>query len=348
MSNFARPAKFFLLGVILLIASLIPYYWSHHLGKPATVVRAAIDVGSGATKLRVAEVDLKSRKIVKILLNTQFTVGYQEDLAHSTDGKFSPEVMKTGLQAFKDAVKQANDLGAHKVVAIATAAFRKADNAENFIQEIHQQTGVDVYVIDQNLEGELAFEAANAALAVQSDNLVVWDVGGGSLQLTAKTPQGEYLIYRGHEASIPFKNFVIETIQQRNIKDYSSPNPLTKEEMTAAEEHARDLAKKVDPVFKEKIMKPATEIVGVGSLFAYGIHPLVDNHNPFTLEEYAQAVGKLMGKTDAELGGGDFVNVKVTNAILVLGFMQGLHIPHMQVIDVNNADGALLFERFWK
>jgi hypothetical protein len=39
--------------------------------------------------------------------------------------------------------------------------------------------------------------------------------------------------------------------------------------------------------------------------------------------------------------------VEVSNAILALGFMEGLQIDEMQIIHVNNADGALIYQPFW-
>lgn len=34
--------------------------------------------------------------------------------------------------------------------------------------------------------------------------------------------------------------------------------------------------------------------------------------------------------------------------ILAFGFMQGLGIKQMEIINVNNADGAMVYEPFWK
>lgn len=52
-------------------------------------------------------------------------------------------------------------------------------------------------------------------------------------------------------------------------------------------------------------------------------------------------------KDDQQVGGGDYANVQVTNAILVLGYMQTLNINQMEALDINNADGALLYADFW-
>jgi len=347
MKKLTRPMKLLIVGIVLIAASLIPYYWSESLRSQQVVVRAAIDIGSGSTKLRVAEVNPVTNRIVRLLENRQFTVLYQEDLEANPDHEFTKKVMDTGLEAIQTSVEIAKKHEAEKVIAIATAAFRKAENSEKYIQRIFDESNVKVFVIDQNLEGKLAFEAALSRLNIRPSNLIVWDIGGGSLQLTTMNTGGEYEIYRGHEAVVPFKNYVMREIQKKDPMKASTPNPMNWLEIQEAEEHARSLAQKVDAVFKKKILKKGTQVVGVGSVFEYGIIPLVKDKNPFTLKDITTSLHELVGKTDEELGGGDFSNVFVTNGILIIGFMEELHIEKIQVLDVNNADGAMLYEPFW-
>jgi len=314
----------------------------------ATTIRAALDIGSGATKLRVAEVDLKTSQIVNILESKSFTTPYQEKLSKSSEGVFDHDVMEIGLNSLKESVEIAKKYGAEKVIAVATAAFRKAKNSETFIQKIYEETGIEVNVIDQGLEGELAFKAVQSQLGVPPADLVVWDIGGGSLQLTTVDPKGELIIYRGNEASTPFKNFVIEEIQDKKISHINSPNPLNVKEIMQANAHAQRLAQKVDRVIKDKINAPQTIIVGVGNIFGYQLTSMFDNQKSFTRDGLVGAVADLAGKSDRDVGGGDFANVYVTNAALILGFMEGLDINQMQITDINPADGAFFYAPFWE
>lgn len=311
------------------------------------VVRAAIDIGSGATKLRVAEVNLRNHKIEKILVNESFPVQYQEQLSKSTNNTFDEQVMQTGLEAIRKSAQIAAQHHAEKVVAVATASFRKAANSEAFIDRIFKETGVRVYVIDQELEGKLAFNAVLSQGNYDPQKLIVWDIGGGSLQLTALKPPEDYLIFRGDIASIQFKNMVIQDIQGKNINQISTPNPLTSNEIQRGIFKAREIAQRVDHVFKDRLSRPDVQVVGVGNIFAYGIYPAVGKKSPFNQEDLHKATFDMADKDDQQLGGGDYANVLATNSILVLGYMQGLGIDHMQVLDVNNADGALLYSDFW-
>lgn len=313
----------------------------------STTIRAAIDIGSGATKLCVAEVDLASHKIVKILKTQNFTVPYQEQLANDKSGNFNSQVMQQGIDALKQAKIVAKKHGAENVIAVATAAFRKAHNADDYIAEIKQTTNIDVNVIDQNLEGELAFQAVVSEYGIDPSKLVVWDIGGGSYQLTTLNEKGKFDIYRGLDASVPFKNFVIEKVKKLNPKVVSTPNPHTTEELLKAQLHAVRLTKDVDQRFKEKILNPSTQIVGVGCILGMQI-PKMINDETATLDQMIGSVANLVGKNDEDVGGGDFANVYVTNSILVLGFMEGLNIKKIDLADINPAYGAFFHTPFWQ
>lgn len=312
-----------------------------------TVVRAAVDIGSGATKLRVAEVSLKTQKIERILANESYAVDYQEELEKSPTQTFNEVVMQKGIDALKKSKEVAKKYNAEKVIAIATAAFRKAKNVDYFIDRIQQETGIEVIVIDQDLEGKLSFEAASAKTDIDPADLIIWDIGGGSIQLTSVDKHGNYTIYRGLEASVPFKNYCIGKIQLRDPDKIKTPNPMTREQIMCAEEHARDVATEVDYFFKSKIRHPNTVVIGVGNVFAYGIYPLIGKQSIFSRTTLEEAVDQLESQTDKDVGGDAFANVAITNPILVLGFMNTLDIQEMQILDINGADGAMLYAPFW-
>ncbi|MCB1149620.1 MAG: hypothetical protein KDK48_05580, partial [Chlamydiia bacterium] len=186
----SRSFKIFIVGVLIVLASLVPYFLAQSETHGRTVIRAAIDIGSGSTKLRVAEVDLERNTVVKMLVNEQFTVMYMRDLEKPPKGEFSEAIMAEGVDAIARAKKLAMEHGAEKVIALATAAFRKASNGEELVQRIQRETGVPVFIVDQALEGELAFKAALTQIYIPPQNLVVFDIGGGSMQLTSVGEDG--------------------------------------------------------------------------------------------------------------------------------------------------------------
>ncbi len=336
-------AGMLLASILFVLSFSIPSF----TGNKDIVVRAAVDIGSGATKLKVVNVNLKTQKITKVLADESFTVQYQEELDKSDNNTFNASVMKEGIEALKKSTEIAKKYGADKVVAVATASFRKAANAQEFIETINQETGIVVHVVDQDLEGALGFEATAAQLDADPSNIIVWDIGGGSYQFSTLNEAGELVVHRGLDASVPFKNRVIKQIKKENPTDIRTPNPLSLTEIKKAESHAIEVSKKVAAVFKEKIANPNTRVIGIGNIFAYRIFPLVEKKSIFTKAELSEKVYDLQGKKDSDLGPGDYNNVAVTNPILVLGFMDNLGIDEMGVMNINNADGALLYAPFW-
>lgn len=311
------------------------------------VIRAAIDVGSGGPKLRIAEVDLTANKIIKILHVQQYPVIFQESLSKGSDKILSAEIMLQGIQAIKHAITVARSFKTEGIVIIGASIFRNALNGEQFAQDIHSEVALPVHILDQKLEGTLAFQAVSAKPSINSENLVVWDIGGGSTQFIGIN-NGSYLIDGSNEGSGPFRDFIIESIQRQDIKEYRSPNPISQEHANLAKAYAADLATKVDRFFRDKLREPKAEVVGVGSVFGRGIIALMPGKNPFTIEDLTAAVDKLLGKTDIDLGGGDFACIEVSNALLALGFMEGLGVQQMKIIYINNADGAMVYKAFWE
>src|SRR4051794_10105929 len=77
-------------------------------GSPCEKTRAAFDIGSGATKLRVARVDTCLQKEIEVLspesTRTIRKVGYKDDLQHSRAMPpiFSDAVISSGIQALRE------------------------------------------------------------------------------------------------------------------------------------------------------------------------------------------------------------------------------------------------------
>lgn len=310
-------------------------------------IRAAIDIGSGATNLKIAKVDPKTNKIIATLFEKSIPVPYQKHLEQSSNDTFDQAVMDQGIQAIKSLKEIADTYHVKKVIAVATAAFRQAKNANDFANELTQQTGVQVRIINQDEEGILAFRGALAVTNAEPNQTITWDIGGGSMQLTTLGNDGTYLVEKGKTASILFKNAIIQQIKQRDIKSVQTPNPMTKEEMMASVQFAESLAQQTNPYIMNKIQDPHTQVLAVGSLFNYGIKPLV-NSAIVTPKELQNAVMKFENKDDSQLPGGSLSEVAVTNPLMVLGYMQGLHMKEAKIVSVNNADGALTYPPYWQ
>lgn len=309
-------------------------------------IRAAIDIGMGGPKLRVAEVDLKTNMLVKLLHEELYFVNFYDSVLENEDQNLSSDAMRRGFQAIEEALGRAKSLNAEEIVMIAASAFRIAANGAQFAAEIQERTGIFVHIIDQTLEGKLAFLGASSKMGIDPDCLVIWDVGGGNMQFVSKVPDGTYLFSGSDTGSGAFKDWIVEKLQCRNRS--SSPNPMSAEEINQAQTHARSLSYWVDLSMREKIGRPETTLVGVGSVFARGIRKKLGDKDRFWIEDLEKFVLALAGKNDEDLGGGDFAPWEGSNAILVLGIMQNLNLQKLEIANINNADGALIYKPFWE
>src|SRR5581483_7474237 len=83
----------------------------------------------------------------------------------------------------------ADELGAERVLAVATSAVRDADNGEAFLGEIEWSYGFATRLLAGDEEALLTFRGVSAGRTLEPHTLVV-DIGGGSTELVLGGPNG--------------------------------------------------------------------------------------------------------------------------------------------------------------
>lgn len=68
------------------------------------------------------------------------------------------------------------------VKAVATSAFRNADNGIDLAKRIQKETGIEVQIIDGNKEAELIYYGVKSALDLGDEISLIVDIGGGSVE----------------------------------------------------------------------------------------------------------------------------------------------------------------------
>lgn len=303
-------------------------------------VRAAFDIGSGATKMKVAEVDKCQQKIIKILMDDQAKVDYKEDLQKSSDESLSSNIQKEGITAINNLKKKAQKLGAKEFFAVTTSAVRTATNGVSFIKRLVKETGIDIHIISQIEEAKLGFIAATAISPKPIQNTVVWDIGGGSMQITSR-PDKKFHIYEGKIASVSFKNHLVKDIQKKEAK---TPNPISQKDFLEATHDARVVAKfAVASELKQELKKKGNIVIGIGGVHAYSLggQMQVKDKGFYTPKMLDETIKKNLGKKDDEIKS-DFASTEISNLILVKAFMDELEIEKIMIGKINLADGLLI------
>lgn len=154
--------------------------------------RYVFDIGSGATKARLVKYNTCNKKILHLGESVSEKLQYQMYIDKSSDrNSLNKEVMDKGVTVITSIEKQLNiNCKVDKCIGIATAFMRNANNAQQFIDLIKKKKNINVHKILQSEEATLGYMGAvhemkqNNVAKAKIENLVIWDMGGGSYQLS--------------------------------------------------------------------------------------------------------------------------------------------------------------------
>jgi exopolyphosphatase/guanosine-5'-triphosphate,3'-diphosphate pyrophosphatase len=111
---------------------------------------------------------------------------YKEPLRlaeHLEDDAVTDKGIKALTKFVSDAIVVGEDRGCSEIVAFATSAVRDASNSDEVLKHVHEETGVDIRVLPGDDEARLTFLAVRRWFGWSSGRLVVFDIGGGSLEV---------------------------------------------------------------------------------------------------------------------------------------------------------------------
>ena len=95
----------------------------------------------------------------------------------------TPEGIARLVDYVAGARSAAEDKGCRTVLAFATSAVRDAVNADDVLERVRNETGVDLQVLAGPDEARLTFLAARRWFGWSAGRLCLFDIGGGSLEL---------------------------------------------------------------------------------------------------------------------------------------------------------------------
>lgn len=323
---------------------------------PAVRKRCAFDIGSGETKVSAAEV-IAAEPVPRVakLLAMKILVPFARNLK---DGVIPDWLIKETIKSMIVLRSECEAVGAREYSGVATSGFRLARNGLQVLAQISQETKISLQVITGEQEAVLGFLAAASALRSDGKNLVVWDIGGGSLQFSMRADgvgaaQPKFVISAGHHG---IELFSREIAKQLNHGVSQSVNPLGQDKMTRAIESARRASKSVNPEIRERLRRGHMRVVGLGGIHTESLVNQAGLETDPPYELYTLAGVRAAAKRAADMRDEDFRKTypenkypesQAINLALVLGYMEGLQIKEVIPLDVNVADGLLVDESFW-
>ena len=315
--------------------------------------RCAFDLGSGETKVSAAEVSsaepsLRIAKLMAKIIPLPFVKRFQ-------NGVIPDFFIEEAIAKINELKRECEAVGAREYSGVATAGFRMARNGHEALAKISQKTKIPLQLITAEKEAVLAFLAATSALGSNGKNLVVWDIGGGSLQFSmgADDPHRNFVISTGHEGVELFRRQIAKRFNRGTAQ---TVNPLSQEEMTGAIELAKELSHAVNPHIRERLRRSRMRIVGLGSVHTESLPMQAGLQTKLAFNVYTLEAVRAAAKRAANTSDQDFRNAypenkypesQATNVALVLGYMEGLQIKEVVPLEVTLADGLLADATYW-
>jgi exopolyphosphatase / guanosine-5'-triphosphate,3'-diphosphate pyrophosphatase len=140
---------------------------------------AAVDLGSNSTRLLVADVEGGAlTEVARRLKVTRLGEGVDERR------RLLPAPLARVRNVLSEFRREAEGLGAERVLAVATSAVRDAENGEAFLGEVEWSYGFQTRLLSGHEEAELTFRGVCADRQLAGETLIV-DIGGGSTELVA-------------------------------------------------------------------------------------------------------------------------------------------------------------------
>lgn len=169
------------------------------------------------------------------------------------DGAITEYGVSELVRIVGQAALSAARLGCDELLAFATSALRDATNSAEVLHEVRALTGVDLQVLSGPDEARVTFLAARRWFGYSAGDMVVLDIGGGSLELA------------GGQDEEPAVALSLPLGAGRLRRDLKLSDPPTLKQLSAAEEFL--VAQLAGPAKKIRSAGPFNRAVGTSKTF---------------------------------------------------------------------------------
>jgi exopolyphosphatase/guanosine-5'-triphosphate,3'-diphosphate pyrophosphatase len=147
-------------------------------GTKRTSVRSAIaviDIGTNSTLMLIASIE--SGKVITLGQWAETTRLGRDLVRTGRIGEAGCHDTLQTLRKFQEIAREYTD----RIHPVGTQVFRAASNRDQIIRQIQSQTGLSVEVLTEIQEATYGFRGV--LTGIQADEILVFDVGGGSVEL---------------------------------------------------------------------------------------------------------------------------------------------------------------------
>lgn len=101
----------------------------------------------------------------------------------TANGRLGQPAMDRAIEALKVCAGKLAAKPGGRSRLIATEACRSADNGGEFLHRVHEETGLELEIVDRETEARLAVSGCSSLVERGTEGLVLFDIGGGSSEI---------------------------------------------------------------------------------------------------------------------------------------------------------------------
>lgn len=237
-----------------------------------------IDLGSNTARLLIVEMFTDGHYMVVDQLKESVRLGQDMD----RDGFLKPKRIEETIKTLKTFKRLCDASGVDRIIAVGTAAVRRAKNQRSFLDEIQVSCNITIRVLSEEEEAILVYRGVINTMDIPKG--LILEIGGGSTKI----------IY----------------YNRRNLLNYASLpfGAVTLTDLFASDESPEVAAAHVEEFFTEQLKKidwlkevdPEAQMIGVGGSFRnlFKIAKLVRKYPLDTPHNYKLATEDFTGVYD--------------------------------------------------
>ena len=309
---------------------------------------ASIDTGSNTLRLLIANIG-EGKNIKDIYYERRVTrLGSGIDKRKIID----KDNFELSINAFKDFSNVISKFNVIKTIAFGTSALREALNAEEFIKEVYEETGIMIRVISGEKEAELTLKGIILSFpthVIEEQSVLIADIGGGSTEF----------IFLKNKEPIFMDSLPLGVIKL--VNRFLKSDPIKKEELEALineiDKYIFDLKGKTKAIFGDEFLFVGTAgtfstIASVDLMLEEYKRDKIHLHTiPYgRLEEINDGLISLTIDERKKLKGlePERADLIVPGMVLTLRIMKLFDIKELMISDYGILEGALLelYEEF--
>ncbi len=205
-----------------------------------------IDLGSNSARLVIVNLFQDGYFMVEDELKESVRLGQDMD----RDGFLKPQRVAETIKTLKMFKRLCEATGVERIIAVATAAVRRAKNQRSFLDEIQATCGLKMTVLSEEAEATLVYRGVINSMDIPKG--IILEIGGGSTKI----------VYYNRRSILHFTTLAFGAVTLTDLfaDDGVSPEAQTEK----IEEFFTEQFKKIDWLSE---VEPDTQMIGVGGSF---------------------------------------------------------------------------------